>query len=90
MAVSAINSLLHKLGVKPDVRERRLKLLKSKVQLLHDLELPKLTEDVLAEIMKLEPDNIELKANFIKKSFDQEGGLWKAYTENLRFEALAE
>jgi hypothetical protein len=38
--------------------------------------------------MRLEPDNLELKAFFIRKAFETD--VWKAYTEVLRFEALAE
>lgn len=37
LAVSAINSILFKLGQKPEVKERRLKYLKHKLQLLREL-----------------------------------------------------
>lgn len=33
---------------------------------------------------------MELKSSYIKKSFDLEGGLWLAYTEYMRFQALLE
>ncbi len=58
MAVSAATSILRKLGGKD--RERRLQLLKLKAELLGDLGLP--ADEVLAEVMKLEPGNAQLKA----------------------------
>ena len=53
--------------------------------MLKELQLPKLADDVLGEIIKLEPDNLQLKADFIRKRFDED--LWGAYTEYMRFEA---
>lgn len=49
-----------------------------------------MADEVSNEIMKLEPANMELKSSYIKKSFDLEGGLWLAYTEYMRFQALLE
>ena len=46
---------------------------------------------MVSQILKLDPTNLELKARFIRKSWDTEEPLfWQAYTEYQRFLALAE
>ena len=70
MAVSAINSILYKLGNKTEVKPRRLQLLKRKYELLVELRVGKMADDCLSDIMKLDPANIELKPVFIRKAFD--------------------
>jgi hypothetical protein len=88
--VSAINSILYKLGNKPEVKPRRLGYLKRKLELLTDLKVTKLADDTLAEIMKLDPANIDLKPVFIRKAFDNEATLWQGYTEYLRYQACVQ
>jgi hypothetical protein len=39
LAVSAINSILHKLGSKPEVKPRRITLLKRKLELVQALKI---------------------------------------------------
>ena len=68
--MSAISSILYKIGNKPEVKQRRLQLLNKKYELLTDLKVTKRADDCLSEIMKLDPGNIDLKPIFIKKAFD--------------------
>ena len=76
MAVSAINSILYKLGNKAEVKTRRLQLLNKKYELLTDLKVSKMADDCFSEILKLDPGNLELKPIFIKKAFDSDATLW--------------
>jgi hypothetical protein len=40
--------------------------------------------------LKLDPGNLELKGGFIRRAWEQEEKFWLAYTEYMRFMALAE
>lgn len=62
MAVSVLNSILHKLGTKPETKPRRLQLLTKKLEYLNLLKCTQLADDVIAQILKLDPCNLELKA----------------------------
>lgn len=88
MAVSALNSLLWKIGDSND-KQRKLDYLNMKYNLLKELGLTKQSDEVMAEIMRLDPTNTTLKLDCIKKYFAQ-GDVFKAFTEYMRFEALVE
>ena len=62
MAVSVLNSILYKLGTKPEAKPLRLQLLTRKLEYLNQLKCTQLADDVIAQILKLDPCNLELKA----------------------------
>eukprot|EP00347_Sterkiella_histriomuscorum_P023980 403332724 len=89
LAVSAINSILWKLGNEERNKQQRLMYLNRKYELLEELNMKKLQDEVMTEILRLDPTNAKLKLEVIKKHF-QNGLIWAGYTEYMRFEALVE
>lgn len=59
MAVSALNSLIWKVG--DSNKPRKIEYLNKKYELLNELQLPKQADETLSAIMKLDPANITLK-----------------------------
>jgi hypothetical protein len=64
LAVSILNTLLWKIGNTNN--EKRLDYLYRKYHFLLNLDLPKLADEVLNEIIKLDPNNMILKLRYVK------------------------
>lgn len=80
--MSALNSLIWKIG--DTNKERKIGYFNKKYLLLIELKIYKLADEVLGEIMKIDPSNIELKREYIKKVFDR-GNIWEGFTEFMRY-----
>jgi hypothetical protein len=87
LAVSALNSLIWKIG--DTNKERKLEYLNWKYNLVVELDQTKLADEAMGQILRLDPGNLKLKAEFIKKLF-KAAKVFEAFTEYMRFEALVE